>query len=219
MRGDASVLNVEEMLYAATLTNNQNEKLRFYETTVAAFPSDIRAQNNLGCAFLSFAQFDYSNGPFGRARAIENNDIVKNNLGMLALAKGEYTNAEELFTSMSTATPESRWGLGVIAITKGQYDQAINYFGATPCVNNALALILRGDYNRAKTMLDGLQDSHNGKRDYLKAVVGARLADRTYMLNSLRAATATSAQWKDYAKTDLEFAKYFNDNDFISAIR
>jgi hypothetical protein len=58
-----------------------------------------------------------------------------------------------------------------------------------------------------------------GKRDYLKAVVGARLDDRTYMLSGLRAAVAADAEWKEFARTDLEFAKYFNDNDFRSAIQ
>jgi hypothetical protein len=53
----------------------------------------------------------------------------------------------------------------------------------------------------------------------LKAVVGARLDDRAYMLSGLRAAVAADAEWKDYAKTDLEFARYFNDDAFKAAIR
>jgi hypothetical protein len=68
-------------------------------------------------------------------------------------------------------------------------------------------------------MLDGLQQSYNGKRDYLKAVAGARLDDRTYMLNGLRGAISGNAQWRNYARTDLEFAKYFNDDTFRSAVQ
>jgi len=219
MRGTSNVLSVEEMLYSATLTNDLNEKLRFYQTAAAAFPRDVRTQNNVGCILMALGQVDNAIAAFERARAIENNDAVKNNLGMGSLVKGELVRAEEFFTSMSTATAESRWGLGVIAITKGQYDQAINNFGSTPCINNALALILRGDNSRARTMLDGLQDSHNGKRDYLKAVVGARLSDKTYMLNSLRSAAAANSQWRTYARTDIEFGKYFNDADFKSAVQ
>ena len=157
MRGTSSVLNVEEMLYSATLTNDQNEKLRFYQTAATAFPRDIRTQNNVGCALMALGQIDNAIAAFERARAIENNDVVKNNLGMGALAKGDFARAEEYFSSMSSATPESRWGLGVISIKKGQYDQAVNYFGSEASINNALALILKSDYTRAKTMLDGLQ--------------------------------------------------------------
>jgi tetratricopeptide (TPR) repeat protein len=264
MRGDVSILSLEEMLYSATLTNDLNEKLKFYQTAATAFPTCIRAQNNVGYTYMAMykagivpeAAAPAAGGggrgatgsvalaiaAFERARAIENNDVVKNNLGMASLARGEIVKAEEYFTSMSSAIPESRWGLGVIAITKGQYDQAVNYFGSDASLNNALALILKGDYTRAKSMLDGLQVATEGstvtrvwmnegnpnfvtatvpkgKRDYLKAVVGARLDDRAYMLNGLRAAIAADAEWKDFAKTDLEFAKYFNDNDFRSAVQ
>lgn len=219
MRGSYSVLGIEEMLYAATLTNDQNEKLKFYQTAASAFPTCIRAQNNVGCVFLALGQADNAIAAFEKAKAMENNDVVKNNLGMGSLAKGDMAKAEEYFTSMSSATPESRWGLGVIAITKGEYDQAVNSFGSDTDVNHALVLVLKGDYTRAKTMLDGMQASFSGKRDYLKAVVGARLDDRTYMLNGLRGAVAADTKWKNYAKTDMEFGKYFNDDTFKSTVQ
>jgi hypothetical protein len=53
-----------------------------------------------------------------------------------------------------------------------------------------------------------------GKPAYLKAVIGARLDDRNYMLSNLREAIGDKVEWKAYAKTDLEFAKYFNDQTF-----
>ena len=58
-----------------------------------------------------------------------------------------------------------------------------------------------------------------GKPSYLKAVVGARLDDRTYMLNGLREAIGFDASWKAYAKTDLELAKFWNDDAFKSAVQ
>ena len=151
---------------------------------------------------------------------MENNDVVKNNLGFASLVKGDMAKAEEYFNSMTAATPESRWGLGVIAITKGEYDKAVNYFGNDPSYNLALALVLKGDVKKAKTTLDNLKEvGKTGKPAYLKAVVGARLDDRNYMLAGLREAIGFDAKWKDYAKTDLEFAKYFNDDTFKSTVQ
>jgi hypothetical protein len=219
MRGDASVLGIEEMLYAATLTKDQNEQLKFYQTAASAFPKCIRAQNNIGYIQLSLGKNDEAIAAFEKAKAMENNDVVKNNLGMGSLAKGDLVKAEEYFTSMTAATAESKWGMGVISITKGEYDKAVNYFGAEPCFNNALALVLKGDVNKAKVMLDGMKDACKGKRDYLKGVVGARLDDRNYMLNGIREAIATDGKWKGYAKTDLEFGKYFNDDTFKSTVQ
>ena len=220
MRGDATVLGIEEMLYAGTLTKDQNEQLKFYQTALTNFPKCIRAQNNIGCLNMALGKVDEAIAAFEKAKAMENNDVVKNNLGMGALVKGDMVKAEEYFTSMTAATAESKWGMGVISITKGEYDKAVNYFGAEPCFNNALALALKGDNNKAKVMLDGMKELCKcGKPSYLKAIIGARMDDKNYMLNNLREAIGFKADWKAYAKTDLEFAKFFNDETFKSTVQ
>ena len=219
MRGDAKVLGLEEMLYAATLTKDQNEQLKFYQTALANHPKCIRAQNNIGCLNMSLGKSDDAIAAFEKAKAMENNDVIKNNLGMGALAKGDLVKAEEYFTSMTAATAESKWGMGVVSITKGEYDKAVNYFGAETSFNAALAHALKGDNNKAKVTLDAVKEPVKGKTAYLKAVVGARLDDRNYMLNGLREAIGVDAGWKAYAKTDLEFAKFFNDDTFKSAVQ
>jgi len=220
MRSDPKALSLEEMLYSATLTTDLNEQLNFFQATAENFPKCIRAHNNVGLTYLAQGDVDNALAAFEKAKAIENNDVVKNNIGLAYLAKGELTRAEEQFNSMTAATAESRWGLGALAITKGEYDQAVNYFGTEPCYNLALALVLKGDVNRAKTTLDNLEGVYeSGKPAYLKAIVGARLDDRTYMLNGLREAIGLNAEWKEYAATDLEFAKFFEDDTFKSAIQ
>ena len=157
---------------------------------------------------------------FEKAKAIENNDVVKNNTGFVYLVKGDMVKAEELFNSMTAATPESKWGLGVIAITKGEYDKAVNYFGTEPCFNLALAQVLKGDVNQAKATLDGMKELCKcGKPSYLKAIVGARLDDKNYMLAGLKEAIDFKADWKAYAKTDLEFAKFFADSAFMALVQ
>lgn len=157
---------------------------------------------------------------FEAAKTLENNDVVKNNLGFASLVKGDLVKAEEYFTSMTAASPQSKWGLGVIAITKGEYDKAVNYFGNEPCYDLALALVLKGDVNKAKSTLDSMKELCKcGKPSYLKAIIGARLDDRNYMLNNLREAIGLKADWKAYAKTDIEFAKFFTDDTFKSTVQ
>jgi tetratricopeptide (TPR) repeat protein len=219
MKADPKVLSLEEMLRAGSLTKDANEQLKFYQATAENFPKEIRAKNNLGCAYMALGKTDEAIAEFEKAKAIQNNDVVKNNLGMGALVKGDMAKAEEYFNSMTSATNESKWGLGVISITKGEYDKAVNYFGSEPCFNNALALYLKGDITKSKAMLDGMKELCKcGKPSYLKAVIGARLDDKNYMVSNLKEAIGFKADWKAYAKTDLEFAKYFNDEAFKSAI-
>ena len=176
MKSDPKVLSLEEMLYAATLTKASNEQLKFYKATAESFPKCIRAHNSIGVTLMDLGKVDDAIAEFETAKAIQNNDVVKNNLGFTALVKGDIAKAEGYFTSMTSATPESKWGLGVIAITKGEYDKAVNLFGNEPCVNLALALILKGDVSKAKATLDGMKEMCKcGKPSYLKAVVGAQI--------------------------------------------
>jgi hypothetical protein len=219
-KSDPKVMSLEEMLYATTLTTDANEKLAFYMAAAEAYPKDIRAASNVGVALLSLGKTDEAIAAFEKAQAIENNDIVKNNLAAAYMAKGDLAKAAEIYKSMATATSESKFGLGVIAITEGKYDDAVNLLGTEPCFNLALAQLLKKDVNKAKATLDSMKEMCKcGRPSYLKAVVGARLDDREYMLNGLREATGFNADWKAYAKTDLELAKFWNDDTFKSAVQ
>jgi len=218
-KSDPKVLSLEEMLYAATLTKEAAEKLAFYSAAAEAYPKCIRAHNNVGVTLLSMGKADDAIAAFERAKAIDNNDVVKNNLGAAYMAKGDLVKAAELYKSMASATAESKFGMGVIAITEGKYDEAVNQLGTAPCFNLALAQLLKGDANKAKITLDGMTENCKGRAPYLKAVVGARLDDRNYMLNGLREAAGIDASWKAYAKTDLELAKFWNDDTFKSAVQ
>jgi tetratricopeptide (TPR) repeat protein len=220
MKSDPKSLNEEEILRAASLTKDQNEQLKFYQAAAENNPKDFRAQNDIGCTYMALGKTDEAIASFEKAKAIENNDVIKNNLGFGSLVKGDLPKAEEYFNSMTAATTESKWGLGVIAITKGEYDKAVNYFGTEPCFNLALAQYLKGDVAKAKATLDSMKDLCKcGKPSYLKAVIGARLDDKNYMIASLKEAIAFKADWKAYAKTDLEFAKFFADDTFKSAVQ
>jgi Flp pilus assembly protein TadD len=220
MRSDAKVLSLEEMLHAGALATDPNEKLAFYQTTAESFPKCVRAHNNVGATYLSLGKADEALAALEKAKAIQNNDAVKNNEAFAYLLKGNIAKAEELFNSMTAATSESKWGLGVIAITKGEYDKAVNLFGNEPCFNLALAQVLKGDVSKAKATLDSMKEMCKcGKPSYLKGIVGARLDDKTYMLNGLKEAVAFKADWKAYAKTDLEFAKYFADDAFKAVVQ
>jgi tetratricopeptide (TPR) repeat protein len=219
MKSDAKVLGLEEMLYAATLTTDVNEQLKFYQIAAENYPKCFRAHNNIGYSYVKLGKAAEAIKAFEGAKALQNNDVVKNNLGFATLMSGDMTKAEEYFTSMTAATPDSKFGLGIIAVTRGEYDQAVNFFGNVNSYNLGHALLLKGDNAKAKVVFDSVEASKNGKVSYMKAVLGARMADRDYMLNNLREAVGFNAAWKEYAKTDLEFAKFFTDNTFMSVVQ
>ncbi len=219
IKSDPKELGLEEMLYAATLTTDNNEKLKYYQIAAENYPKCFRAHNNIGYTNMHLGNVDAAVKAFEAAKALQNNDVVKNNLGFAALLKGETVKAEEYFTSMTAATAESKYGLGIIATKKGEYDQAVNFFGNEPSYALGHALLLKGDNTRAKTVLDSVQADADGMTAYMKAVLGARMQDNDYMFNNLRQAVGANPQWKAYARTDLEFARYFVNNTFASIVQ
>ena len=207
-RSNFNALSMEEMLYAATLTSDLNEQLGFYQKAATAHPRDVRSINNVGCVQLELGQADAALASLEKARTIESTDEIKNNIGFVHIVL-----AVEL-SAMTKSSNESNYGLGIVAIVKGEYDKAVNFFGSTPSCNLALAQMLKGDVNQAKVTLDAIS-APPAKASYLKAIVGARLDNRTYSLDGLRAAVAGDAKYKALAKTEVDLAKYWNDDNII----
>jgi tetratricopeptide (TPR) repeat protein/uncharacterized protein YfkK (UPF0435 family) len=216
IKSDPSVLSLEQLLYAATLTNDPEEMLGYYKMAAEKEPKCYRAWNNIGWAYLQMGKADEAMEALEKAKALKNDDTVKNNMGFAALLKGDLAAASEYFNSMSAATPESKFGLGTIAIHEGKYDQAVNLLGDTPSMNLALAQLLKGDLNKAKTTMESVEPCKCGAPSYLKAVIAARLDNKDGVLAGLKEAIGYNADWKNYAETDLEFSKYFLDDDFIA---
>ena len=211
-------LSLEEQLRAGSLTNDLNEQLSFYQKTMAAHPRDYRAANNAGCVQLQLGRAADALDSFAKAAAINNTDEVKSNKGYAYILNGEYDKAIASFNSMSTSTLASKYGNGIVNIVKGEYDQAVNNMNEAADANLALAQILKGDINRAKSTLDAISNP-SARASYLKAIVGARTDNKDYLMNNLRAAVSADSTYKEFARTDVEFARYWNDSTFQSIVR
>jgi len=216
IKNDPSILSLEQILYAATLTEDPQEMLNYYQLAAEKEPKCYRAWNNIGWVYLNMGKADEAMQALEKAKALKNDDNVKNNMGFAALLQGDIKAASEYFNSMSAATPESKFGLGTIAIHEGNYDQAVNFLGDKPTMNLALAQLLKGDINKAKTTMESVKPCKCGAPSYLKAIIAARLDNKDGVVNGLREAIGYNSDWKNYARTDLEFAKFFLDDTFIS---
>lgn len=211
-------LNVEELLYAANLTQDMNQKLNIYQAAARKYPDDVRTRNNVGYALINLNRLDEAQTALNAARQVNDNDVVKNNLGVVAMRKGDLKTAEELFTSAMGAGETVSYNLGIIKIMQGNYTDAINYFGNTNEINAALAKLLAKQNDAALTTLNNVK-SDNPLVPYLKAVVGARTGNTDMMYNNLRTAVGRNADLKANARTDMEFGKYFNEDTFKSIVQ
>ena len=207
---DASVLSVEELLYAATLTKDNARKEAIYKKTTELYPNDSRAYNNLG--LMAYVAGDKAKAEtyFKQAASKDANSAEANtNLGLCELAKGNVAEAET-YLSKSTGANTANEALGNLYIKQGQYDKAVAAFGNTKTNSAALAQILTKDYNKAKNTLNSIKNP-DAYTDYLMAIVGARTNNADLVKTSMDKVAQKDPNLAAQAVNDREFAKYANE--------
>ncbi len=214
-----SELNVEEILYAATLEDSNKEKLAIYKKAAEVYPNDWRTHNNIGYVLYNDGNYKDAKVAFEKANSVKPNEpAVMNNLGALELQDGNIEKAEEYFGGAAGAGAELDNNLGVIAMKKGEYPQAVRYFGNSTSNNAALSRILNGDYQGAEATIQANADK-DARSYYLNAIVGARTNNSEKVFANLRKAVELDGDNKKLAATDMEFAKYFEDVTFKSIVQ
>ena len=212
-----SELNVEELLYAATLTNDPAKQEAIYTQATKQFPNDYRAYNNLGKLAYQAGNIDKAESYFKKAANVNASPEVNMNLGLVSLMKGDKAAAEAYF-GKAAGTKELGESMGNLYIAQGQYERAVNSFGDSKTNSAALAQILAKDYNKAKNTLANVERP-DAYTDYLMAVLGARTNNSSMVTSSLKSAVAKDSSLAKKAATDLEFAKYFTNADFMNIVK
>ena len=204
---DAKVLSVEELLYAATLTDDNARKEAIFTKTTQLYPNDFRAYNNLG--ELAFAAGDMAKAEsfFKQAATKDTNaPEVNANLGLCELVKGNVA-AAETYLGKATGANAANEALGHLYVKQGQYARAVAAYGDTKTNGAAQAQILAKDYNKAKATLSGIQNP-DAMTHYLMAIVGARTNNASLVSSSIQKAIAADPALAEKAANDREFAKF-----------
>ena len=203
-------ISVDELLYAATLTQDNARKEAIYKRAIEKYPNDFRAYNNLGMMSYAAGDLNAAENYFKQAASKSANAAeVNTNLGLCELCKGNVAQAET-YLSKSTGANTANEALGNLYIKQGQYDRAVQAFGDTKTNSAALAQILAKDYNKAKTTLEGVKNP-DAYTDYLMAIVGARTNNADLVKSSMAKVGQKDASLKASAQNDREFAKYANE--------
>ena len=218
-KNDPAALNVEELLYAATLTNDLGEKAAIYKKAVAQFGNDYRTHNNLG--IVCFAQGNVAEARRCYAKALQlepNNADVNYNAGVAAMAENDLAKAEEYLGKAAGTQGDLNTAMGTLYTMKGNYAAAKNAYGNTVSNNAAVQQILNEDYAGARQTLSKVANP-NATTAYLLAVVSARTNAREAVYENLKVAIQRDANLKAKAQHDVEFAKYHTDETFQAIVK
>ena len=200
-------LTIDELLYCATLTDDNAQKIKIYTEAAAIYPDDYRAVNDLG--MTQWNAGDYKAAKISFAKAARVNPSAPEpqmNLGLVSLAEGDYPAATQKFGAAAGAEGLND-AMGVYYLKQGDNAAAVRAFGDSKTNNAALAQILTKDYSKAKTTLAGVANP-DATTYYLMAVLGARTNNESMINSNLLKAIKLDSNMAKRAAADLEFANY-----------
>lgn len=204
---DPRKLTQDEILYVATLTDDNTKKQQIYAKAAELYPNDYRAVNNLGLTYYKAGDYDKAAQAFDKAgRLNPDSKEVEMNKGLISMINGDYRKANEQLGA-AAGVEENADALGVYYLTQGEVGKARGAFGDVKTNNAALAQILAKDYNAARNTLAGIA-TPDATTYYLTAILGARTHNENMVMSNLRQAVKLDPKMKAKAQNDLEFASY-----------
>ena len=209
-KSNPDTLNVEEILYAATLSNDLDEKLRVYMIAERNFPADYRGSNNAGYVLMMMGKAPQAKAQFEKSLGIRNNPIASNNLGAIVRQEGNRDAAMELFKEGASAGSEVYYNMGLVDVQNGNYTTAITNFGSENTFNVALAKVLNGDNEGASRALNASTDKDTAIGYYLAAVIAARNGDGAAVKDNVDKAKALDSSLGEKAAKDLELVNFWD---------
>ena len=208
VNGDASKLSIEELIYAANiLSTNDAQKESILKKVVSLFPNDYRAYNNLGELAMRRGDNETAQSYLRQALSINSNAAEPNvNLGMLAIQNGNFQDAE-MFIAKGVNANNFDEATGHLYVAQGRYPQASAKFAKSANNSAALANILSQDYADALKTLGNIKNP-DAMTYYLRAVLAARMEDKSEVKENLAKAIALDPSLAKRAANDAEFSDY-----------
>jgi outer membrane protein OmpA-like peptidoglycan-associated protein len=212
-------LNLEELLFTATLVEDLNQKLAIYKVAAKNYADDYRTHNNVGAVLYMQNKMSEAKASFEKANSVKDNPISKNNLAAIAGASGDRAKAKQLLGQAKGAGSEVNYNTGILNIQDGNYKDAVANFGSEATFNKALAELLNGSTANCTKTVDASKDKESAQGHYLKAVAAARDNKVDAVVSNLKSAFGKDGGLKAKAAKDREFLKFAADASFSALVK
>jgi len=210
-------LKMNELLYAATMTDDVNAKLAIYKSAIQKNEKCWRAYNNAAAADMELGNTDEAAQYLEKANTLKaDQGEVENNLGVLAAWNKDYEAAEQHYNNANGVNTDHN--MGIIKMIKGDYAGAESALSDKKCTYDlALAQLSNGKTDEAIKTLDCGEKT--GEAYYLYAIIGARTNNTNMLYDNLKKAIKEVPSYKEEAKKDLEFYNFKDVAEFQNIIK
>ena len=188
-KGELSKLSLEQLLYGATLIEDNATKAKVY--AAATKYEDARAFNNLGVVCAEMGDWASASTAFAKAAKVSSDATINNNITVGALAEGKYAEAKQY---LAGASEEAK---ALASVAEGNYAAAN---GKLSGYNAAVNYVLEGNYSAAKSALAG---DKSAEAEYLRAVIAAQMDNASEASAYLKSAISLNPALKAKAEKDV----------------
>jgi outer membrane protein OmpA-like peptidoglycan-associated protein len=198
-KSNIEIMDIESLLYAATLVNDFDSKVKIYTKAGEKFNCD-RAYNNLTATYLE-------NGKLAEAKASiakvtnKTSKFYYNNAGVIALREKNYKLAGDMFAKSDLQV--ARQNSAILDILNGRYNDAVAKLAGTGDSNEGLAYILTNKLDKALPLIT--HDCPHGA--YMRAIIAARQGNMSEVAKQLKRVYDSEAL-KSRSEKDIEVAKF-----------
>ena len=213
-----SSLEIEELFYAATLTDDHGTKKLIYGSIIEFYPKCWRSVNNAAAVELAEGNLEIAKELLMRGVELNENSFeIRNNFGVYHMLTGDYNKAYHCFNKAQELGGDENYNLGLANIALGDYAKAETLLSSSSCdFNLGLAQLLNGNASGAeKTFKCAPEDAETL---YLLAITAAHQDNKSGMLDYLGQSIKANPEVAAAAATDREFLKYYNDADFTAIV-
>ena len=204
-QNNASELDIKELLYSASLTDNIDLKISIYNNA-SQLHNNWKGYNNIACLMLENNEINQAKQYLLKAEKLNSSaSNIQNNKAVIAAWEGDLQLAKKL--SNKATTPKNR---ALLDLRTANYKKASRFFKNKKTHNAALAKMLNGQNSTC--------NENTAACNYLNAISYARSGDENMMIKSLSNAIVKNNDYKNEAKKDLEFINYRSSEKFIKTI-
>ena len=198
-------LEINELLYSATLAESDVDKIKIYESA-KSLHNDWRAYNNTACIYINKKEHEKAKNELENSPAKENE--INQNLAIIFARKGDFKKADQFY---ALSNPNEK-NIALLNLRKGEYNKAARFFKGKKNHNAALAQILSGNNNASC-------NEKTAECYYLNAIIAARNSNEFVLLNNLEKAINLNNHYKSEAKSDIEFSNYSENPSFVELLK
>lgn len=201
-------LRFSQLMYAVTLTESNEERLKICQGACRYYPEEWKAHNNAACIYLGMQQPEKAMVYLNQASNLfPRNGVILNNMGAASLMLNHPGKALTYLELAEKEGVDVAYNYGIGYLLEGMYEKASLAMEIQPChTNSGLAAMMAGQLPKAAERFACAPPT--ATNHYLAAVCEARSGNEAALREHLEEAIKMDINMINNIRNENEFSPY-----------